>query len=326
MLQPTRSDVHVNRPLSNVSVAYVQDEANFVATRVFPNVPVTKQSDRYFTYSKDDFFRDEAQERAPSSESSGSGWDLDNTPNYFARVYAHHKDIDDDIRPNADEAVANIDRDATTFVTQKLLIRKENLWVNSYFKTTVWGLDLTGVAGAPGANQFKQWDVAGSTPIQDVQRQAIVIAEKTGYRPNKLVISPYVWLALSNHADIIDRVKYTQKGFIGLDLLATAFGVDEVLVPYGTQNTAVKGAAGAFSFIGGKHALLVYAAPQPSLMQPSGGYTFSWTSRVGSGQQGNRILKFRMEQIKSDRIEGEMAFDLKLVSADVGTFFSGAVA
>jgi len=43
MAQPTNSDVHVDAALTNISVAYVQNAADFVAGRAFPNVPVSKQ-------------------------------------------------------------------------------------------------------------------------------------------------------------------------------------------------------------------------------------------------------------------------------------------
>ena len=44
MPNPTQSDLHVNVPLTNVSVAYMQDKATFIADKVFPRVPVQKQS------------------------------------------------------------------------------------------------------------------------------------------------------------------------------------------------------------------------------------------------------------------------------------------
>ena len=44
MPNPTASDVHVNRPLTNISIAYTQDASTFVADKVFPNIPVAKQS------------------------------------------------------------------------------------------------------------------------------------------------------------------------------------------------------------------------------------------------------------------------------------------
>ena len=90
--QPTVSDVHVNRPLTDLSVAFIQMAADFVADRVFPTVPVQKQSDLYFVYSREDWYRSQAERRAPGTESAGSGWDL-STDSYFAHKYAIHKDV-----------------------------------------------------------------------------------------------------------------------------------------------------------------------------------------------------------------------------------------
>ena len=43
----TGRDLHLDVPLSNLSVAVVQDNANFIAHNLFPDVTVTKRSDRY---------------------------------------------------------------------------------------------------------------------------------------------------------------------------------------------------------------------------------------------------------------------------------------
>ena len=64
-MKPTPSDVHVNQPLTNISIAYLQSQMRFVADRIFPVIPVEKQSDRYYTYDRGDWNRNEMQERAP---------------------------------------------------------------------------------------------------------------------------------------------------------------------------------------------------------------------------------------------------------------------
>src|SRR3990172_11513905 len=91
MSQPGRSQIHVNKPLTNISVAFLQRLTGFVADRVFPVVPVQKQSDKYYKYERKQWFRSDAQKRAPSTESAGSGWDL-STDQYLADVWSVHKD------------------------------------------------------------------------------------------------------------------------------------------------------------------------------------------------------------------------------------------
>jgi hypothetical protein len=336
MPSPTLSDIHVNRPLSQISVAYLQQDRNFVADRVFPIVPVPFKSDRYYTYHRDAWFRSDATERAPGTESAGTGWTLDNNSTYSCRVYAEHTDISEQIYANAD-SVLNMDRDGTMLITKQLQILKESIFITNFFGTGLWtgngASDMTGVTASPGANQFLRWDQAGSTPIEDVQTQILNVAQLTGYRPNKLVIGPYVWKALRNNAEIIDRVKYVQKGFLTEANLAEAFGVDEVLVPMATQNTAVEPAAPtlngstlSMSFMYPKSALLVYAAPNPGLMQPSGGYTFAWTGLMPFAGGGHvTVSKFYLNWLKAWRLECEMAMDLKQIASDMGVFFTTAV-
>ena len=93
MPQPTPSDVHVNQPLTNISVAFLQDQNQFISDKVFPNIPVSKNSDRYFEFPKGNWFRTEARERGLSQESAGSGFDVDSSPTYNATVKALHKEL-----------------------------------------------------------------------------------------------------------------------------------------------------------------------------------------------------------------------------------------
>lgn len=328
MPQPTSSDVYVNVPLGNVSLAFIENNANyFIADQVFPNVPVDRQSGLYLEYDRSYWLRDEAQERAPSTQSAGGGYSVDFNPTYFAHVYAYHKDIDDQIRANA-RGYMDLDRDATAFVTRKMLIKRDAIWAANYFQPGIWTTDLTGTTGAPVVGtSFKKWSQAGSTPVEDILSYSITIAALTGFKPNVAVATPDVYNVLRNHPEILDRIKFTQRGIVAQDLLAELFEVDKFLVPWGIKNTAAEGAAASYSFIMGSAKLwLGYAAPSAGLLTPTAGYTFSWAGYLGaSNNYGTVITSWREQSIKSDRVEGEMAFDMKLISADLGAMFSQAV-
>jgi len=54
-------------------------------------------------------------------------------------------------------------------------------------------------------------------------------------------------------------------------------------------------------------------------MHPSGGYTFSWSGYSGA-QAGQRVSRFRMDHLRSDRIEMEMTYDQKVISSALGVF------
>lgn len=334
-LRPDGSSLYVSAPLTNISVAWQQgpDSRNFIADQAFPTVPVNFQGGIYWKYDKGDWFRGQAERRAPATESAGSGWSV-STDSYFAHVYAFHKDLDDQTRANASSAF-NLDRDSALFVTQNLLQKKENLFVSSFMAASTWtgstgiggganGGDLTGAAAA-GSNAFIQWDRSGSDPIADINKQIVGMARASGYRPNTLIIGPLVWDALTRNTAILERIKYSERGIITEELMRAVFNVDRLLVTWAIQNTANNGATDAFDFLNGKNALLCYSAPNPGLQTPTAGYIFSWAGLLGSGATGTRVKRFRMEPIESDRIEGEMAFDMKIVAPELGVFFSGAV-
>jgi hypothetical protein len=319
MTQPSRSDVHVNRPLTNISIAYIQKASDFVADKLFPIVPVTKQSDRYFTYTKDYWFRTNAEKRAPASESAGSGFAIDNTPNYFADVYAHHMDVADQTRANVDDPL-NMDRDATLYVTQNLLLKREKSFMAKYMTTGVWqghtGGDFTPTA---------KWDLSTSNPMNDIDVLKAEIKSKTGFLPNSLVVSNDTFRALRNNPVVLDRIKYTQRGIISEELLAALFGVEKFLVASAVINSAQEGKTAVMGFLTSKSFLLAYANPAPSILQPSAGYIFSWQGLFGAGAQGNRIKTFRMEHLEADRVEGEMAYDMKMVGSDLGVYGTAVI-
>lgn len=278
---PTKTKTHIDRALTSISLAYMQDASMFVCDTVFPRVPVQKQSDLYFIYKREDFFRDEAQERADGTESAGGDYEIEQSPPYYCRVYAYHKDVTEQERVNSDDPLMP-DQDATEFVAQKLLLRREVLWAQTYFKKGVWGTDLTGVSTTPTTGQFLQFDQLTSDPIKVITEAGIKMAEETSYRPNVLVMGPHVYNVLKNHEDILDRIKYTQKGIVTTELLATLFEVDKVVIPWAVQNTSARGVKESNSFItNGKGMLLCYSAPSPGIKRPSAGYTFTWTGYMG---------------------------------------------
>jgi hypothetical protein len=332
MPNPTQSDLHINQPLTNVSIAWMQSASTYIADKVFPKVPVQKQSDLYWKYSKSDWRRSDVKRRAPATESPGTGWNVDEDT-YFAHVYAVHKDIDDQLRANAD-SVFNLDRDATEFITNQLLLQRDIDWNNSYFKAGVWTTDLTGVASGPTGTQFVQWDATGSDPIKDVANLVLNFRKLTGFKPNICVLGASVMVALKQHPDIIDRIKYTQRGIVTEDLIATLFDVDELYTSYATSasgpqipDARTQDAAATYDFIGNsKGVLFAYAPSGPSLMTPSAGYTFTWRGYLGGNAQGIKIKRFRMEHIASDRIEAEQTYDMKVVAPDLGVFMASAVA
>lgn len=330
---PTLTQVHSPTPLTNIAVAYMQDDTSYIADKVFPIVPVDHQSDLYYIWSKADFFRDEAQQRADGAESAGAGLNL-TTAQYSAAVWALHKDIGDQMRRNADPAV-DIEVAVTRMLMGKLLIKRDRLFASNYLTTGKWGTDITGMTGGtPGSATPAPWDDdANSDPFTDVQAGQTKILQTTGQDANTLVLGYPVYAALRKNPLVIDRVKYTTQAdarAITPQLLAAAFDVESVLVAKSMYNTSNEGAATpSYDFAVGKVALLCHTPKAPGLMIPAAGYIFGWAGLEGSNSYGisswTEPVPNRGKPGSTIRAEAEMAFDMKLVGADLGYFFNSIV-
>lgn len=329
MASPTTSQVHINKPLTNFSIAYIQSATQFVHGQVFPFVPVEKQTDLYFRYNKGDALRGRAKVRSSGNESAGMDFDID-TDSYSAVKKSLHHDVGDDERKNQDTPI-NLDRDAVDFLSQAQMITREEDWFDAFFKTGVWATDIDINASSI------EWDLAGSDPILDLEDGVITLSESTGQNPMdfKLTLTRRVWGVLKNHPEVIDRIKYTETGIVTESLIASLIGIGKVLVSSAISVTARKGSVNenVSAFIGEqKGALLSYSPASASLKKPCAGKIFTWNglnsdSAISSDVSfsGVNIKKMRMELREADRIESNMAYDMKVVTADAAVFFTNVI-
>jgi hypothetical protein len=317
MMNPTSNAVHVDRLLTNISIGYKNPD--YIADNLFPMVPVTKRSDIVPKYDQSHWFRNAAVKRAPGTKSEGGGYKVDTTDTYYAHRYSFRSEIDDDTRENAD-APFNLDRESTEFVTDKMLMAREVNFATNFFTTSKWGADKT------GGSDFTVWSNYGSSsPLVDVDAYKDTAEAKIARELRTGVIGKQVWLQLKWHPDLVDTIKYTQKGQVSVDLAASLMELDNLYVGRAIQTTSNEGVAESsvvYSRIWGKHMLLLYVPKSPSLMTPAAGYNFVWKSQ-GLLQY---IKRMRDEEREVDIIEGNSYFDQKKTAANAGVFLSGAVA
>ncbi len=334
VIQPTEGDVHVNRPLTNISVAYLQSADSFIATKIFPEIPVMKKSDIYYHYPRDAWNRDDMEERRPGTESAGTTYEVSDSP-YYTKVFALHKDVHDEARANQDQPI-NLDAEATRFLTQKSLLQKEIRFCDNYLKSSVWTFSADGASSDSSTldfetdanNNLTYWSSDSSTPIEDVRLMKQAVQKRTSFRPNVLAISRPVYDVLIEHDDIIGRLnrgQTTGPAQANRDDLMRLFEVEDLQIFDAIYNSAKDGATESNDFIAGKKGILLYRPPSPGLYTPSAGYTFSWRGFIGAGARGVRIKRFRMEHLESDRVEIGAAYDYKKIGADLAVFLNNIV-
>lgn len=333
----TPSQVHIDAPLTNLTLAYLQSADNFIADKVFPIVDVDKQSDKYYVYNRAEFNRSgQRKQLAPRTRPERIGMSLSND-SYFADVFGLATDFDEQTLANEDAALETRLMGAT-MLTHNMLIDREKDFVTNFFADNVWGTNWDGVANADNdtAAEVTNWDdYTNSTPIVDVRRLARTIQLKSGgFKPNTMVISKAVRDVLVDHPDILARLNggatVTNTALITDAKLAEIFEVERMFVLEAIENTAAEGAAESNAFIGGNHVLLCYTPASAGLRAPAAGLTFAWNSLPGVSNLGLTVESFtgdflRIEGI-AEEIHVKMSYDMKIVGADLGGFINSVLA
>ncbi len=322
MPTPSAASMHYDAVLSNISLAFMQADKNYIAHQVFPIVPTDKRSGKYVTYDLGDWLRDEAEKRADGTESKGSGYKVAKD-DFYCDVYAHHKDLGPQAIADATAPIEPMS-EAAKFVAGRILLRQEVDFANTFFKTGVWGTDLVGHATLDTGSNFIQFsNYSTSKPIETIDRAKEYVASVTGYEVNTMVVGKAVHNALKNHPAILERTKYTSADAITEDILARYFGVDKYLVAKAVTNTAKEGLTASVGYLYTDGILLTHSASAPGLYTPSAGYTFAWTGYSGLDAGTYQIP---MPLTKGVRIESEAAWDNKVVAANLGVFLSDVLA
>jgi hypothetical protein len=319
-MQPTKTQVHIDRPLTDYTIAQFQSLTDFVATSVVPSLPVDKQSNKYFKYRSGDFARDAAALRAAGAESVGTGFNLSDE-SYSCDKYALHVDFDYDTLANADEPL-RLEEDAVRLLTHSMAIRREAMFAAAAWRHDVWASGLT-------ANATNQWSsYASSDPIIMLDQAKRDVRRKLFREPNTLILGEDAFLALKEHPDLVGRIVYTKSDILDNAEMARLLGVERLVVAKALVNGASEGKADSVSnMLSAKNALLVYLPETVGLMNASGIVAFDWTGAAHLPRpQGFVARRFEMEERLSRRIEVEMTTDIKVVNPEAGFFFNEIVA
>lgn len=305
---------YLDQPLNNVSVGYKNDD--YFAERLFPVVPVKKQSGRYWVFGKERFRQYETIRHAKSEAREIAPWSLSNNP-YFCDDHSLKDAISDEERANSDatDVEVNTVENLTDAILLDFEIRVKNLVLGP--GSLVPSTTLSGTS---------QWsDYVNSDPISAVEAQKTVVKQAVAMTPNTLAVSYPVYSVLRQHPRIIDRFKYTQVGVLQADNLKSAFDVDNFWVMGAEYDTATEGQAPSLSFVWGKNALLAYVPPEPRRRDLALGYTFRWL--FGAPELGGTLTKrYRVENRTADVVEVHRYDDIQTVAPQAGLAFLNATA
>lgn len=325
MPQPTQTQVHVDTLLDDVLIGF--KNADYIADRSAPIKMVNKQTNFIAKNNQSAFFRDEAKIRSAGSKSARGGWTVDNTTTYYVPRYSLAHEIPDEVRSNTDVPYDQ-DRDAAFYIYNAIQLARERAFATAAFGTGIWGTNKV------GNTDFNQWsNYAGSFPLDDVVQWKDAVEQLIGIEPRCAIIGKGVWAGsgglsngggLKNHPTVIDAIKYTQKGILSVDLVASLMELDELTIGRAIFTSSVEGTAEAsvtYTRIFGKHCLL-YNKVTPGINTAPALTTFVW-DRVANAIQ--YIKRWREEPNEADVLEGNSYFTHKVLVANAGLFASAVV-
>jgi hypothetical protein len=323
-----RNDIHYDQFLTDTSLGFERTNPGSVAYRAATSIPVLFQTGKFMIYNRGDWFRDQVKTRPLGGEVELVTYGTSDGT-YNCQEYGLGHRIDDRERANNSKRLV-LDQNGRDLLMRQHSIRRDRFFAVQAMATGVWGLDITGVSGTPSTNEVKQWNDAASTPYDDIETQRERMFLATGFMPNVLVLGATTYLRLRRHPQLTALAGDNAPNIVMDEALRQYFMVDEILVARSVYNSALEGATDSFSYtVNAKSALLLHRNPLAA-----GGATrtaigiFGWEGlHNGAANEDGVVMGWhRIGLAYSDQLNALAAWDMKIMDASLGVFFTTVVA
>ena len=318
-----------NIMLTNMSMAFYQNEKNYVAKTMFPTLPVQLSTSSYYIFSKGDLARDGVQKK-PQFGKVAPIVPASTTDSYSVEVEQIIMGIDQIQRLDLQrtKAPGSVDprKAKTKVIAEQMNIHQDIKFADAFLKTGVWTKEYTGVTETPAGKQFYKFSDANFEPIKFFDNLKAEMLETGRREPNRLGLGIDAYNALKENGDLLERIKYSgssaNPALVNEKILAELLGIEKVVVFKSTYNAAGIGEEDDMRYIcDPKASLLCYATSTPMIDEPSAGYTFTW-DMLGDGNY-LPVRQFEGEPgTHSEFIEGLMAVSQKKTCDELGVFLS----
>lgn len=315
--QPTGTgNIHFDAVLTQISLGWGNN--GLVGSRLFPTVPVRKQSDKYYIFGREAWVPEVSDYRAPGTEAHEIPGFTISMDTYYAQEHALEIAVTDEERENADTQFSP-DRDGTELVTSKIQLGRE---IAMKTMVTTIGNYATGMSTAlTGGAQWN--DYVNSNPILDIRMGVRAIHARLFMEPNTSLVPYLVMSTLEDHPDIIERIKYSERAILTPEIIGAVLGLDNVIVPgvgVGAGSPGGPGTSVTTSYLWGKDVLLAWVPPRPGLKIPAFAYEYVWGY---NGTLAQAVDRWREEKRKADLVRVGRRYDLKMVGVGIDPNVAG---
>jgi len=267
MPQMTASQARVIDPiLSTVAQGY--QNAELVGNALFPVVPVDQRGGKIISFGKEDFQLYNTG-RAPGAKTSRVQFGHA-AGNYALEQHSLEGLVPFEIMQEANQ-VPGIDYGKVAVMKTQNIIALRNEKAQADLATNAANYAASNKVTLAGTSQWSDY-TGTSNPSKDIATAIEVVRSKVGKRANTVLISAAVFAALKTHPAIIDRIKYTGRDVVTVELLASLWDVKKVVV----GDAVYADDAGTFSDIWGKNVVVAYTeiGSLQDMGLPSYGYTY----------------------------------------------------
>jgi hypothetical protein len=265
-LQMTPSQARVIDPiLTNIARGY--KNAQMVGGVLFPTVPVDQRGGQIIQFGKEDF-RLYATGRVPGANTKRVQYGYLGAP-FALKQHALEGTVPFEIMQEANKT-PGIDMGRVAIVrTQNIVsLRLEKDQADKARNAASYA--ASNKITLAGTDQFN--DYTNSDPSAVIETGKEAVRAKIGRRPNTAVIGAKVFSKLKYHPQLLDRIKYTGRDSITVEMLAQFWELDMVKI----GEAVYADAADAFVDIWGKDIVLGYTDTSGlnDAGLPSYGYTY----------------------------------------------------
>lgn len=313
-MSTNRYQGNVDPVLTNVAIGYTND--TFIADQIFPVVPVKQQSGKHFVYDQGRFRVNETR-RASGASSQKMNLKFTTGNAYFCEDHALSQDVPDEDVDNAITPTSPF-QDATENLMD---LHKTAREVEVATLATNTGV-FTNYTTLSGTSQFSDYDNSDPFSVFETAKQTIHNA--IHLPANTIVMGKQVWDKLKLHPAFLERIKYTGKGPVTTDMVASLLEVDRILIGGAAKNTAKEGQSDSMSYIWGKDISVFYIPSRvaPKVIAP--GLTYVWQDKTlqverlrGSAEEDRKVTTIRV---------GNWYYDTNAVAAGAGYVIKAATA
>lgn len=307
---PQIGDVHVNAPLTNFALQF-RNRA-FVSEEVFPIIPVVKESDVYYTFSRDEL-RDVDTVRSAGTVAKEIEW-VPSTATYTAEEYALRHLLPDRIINNADSPVRP--RINTTAKLMK--------WIMLGQEKRVQAIAQNGVNAVATVAVSPKWDGTSPTIEKDIDTAKDSVRNNAGVEPNAILLPENVKDVVKRDSTLRDLIRYVinvgagnKELLMNGELPPVMFNL-AIIIAGAVEDTSKLGASSTIAKIWNDAVPVFYREMSPSLDSLTWGYQM----RV----QSPLIVTYRDDPRRGEWIEASVLQAEELVTSNAANLLTDVLA